>query len=827
MPPRPEVLAPAGDRASLEAAVLSGADAVYLGLSSFNARARAKNFADDELALAIRFAHERGTRVYVALNTLVFDDELPKVAEAIAHAARSGADALIVQDPAVALLAHEIAPSLHIHASTQMTCTDASSVRFAESLGATRVVLARELSIEDIRAIHEGSNAELEVFVHGALCVAYSGQCLTSEAIGGRSANRGACAQACRLPYDFVVDGVVRPLGDMSYLLSPEDLEASALVPDLAKAGVVSLKIEGRLKGPEYVSATTRLYRRAALASVGACEAPAEEERSRALQTFTRGSGPGFLLGTDHQRLVDGKTCDHRGLLLGTVAPSQKSEGRRVVVEVALACGVRRGDGVLFEGKKAGEGEIGGRVWSIFEGPRELEEAHEGQTVSLWLGPDKSFAVPPAGGRVWKTSDPVAAAESRKAFEKSPTRIGIHVHLAGVHGEHPTFTATTEKGLVARVSGDVVLGPSEKPLALDVLREKFEKLTDTPFFLLDITSELPERTLVPLSSVNRARRALVESLTAAMTAPLHVEVRAIDVASFVAKTPELPPPVKKGLFVLARNLDQARAAFAAGADGVYLDFLELQGLGSALRALRSEGHGFVGVAPPRIRKPGEEKIDKYLASLEPDATLVRGLGALFDGAIDRGVGLRIGDFSLNVTNALSAAHLLSRGLHAFTPSFDLDSSQIGKLLKGALAERSEVVIHHPMPLFHTEHCVFAALLSKGQDHRTCGRPCDRHEVALRDRAGMSHPVIADVGCRNTVFHERSQSAADLVPTLLSNGVGRFRIELVRETINDVERLVRAYRALLSSSTTPTALVQSLRTEAGYGVVRGSLRVLTP
>jgi putative protease len=297
------------------------------------------------------------------------------------------------------------------------------------------------------------------------------------------------------------------------------------------------------------------------------------------------------------------------------------------------------------------------------------------------------------------------------------------------------------------------------------------------------------------------------------------------VSEVLARAPELPPPVAPGLFVLARNLEQARAAYEAGADGVYLDFLELTGTGAALRTLRAEGHAFVGVAPPRVRKPGEEKIDRYLEALEPDGTLVRGLGALHEGRGASPRGLRIGDFSLNVTNSLSAAHLLARGLDAFTPSFDLDSAQIAALLAGPVGSRAEVVVHHPMPLFYTEHCVFAALLSQGKDHKTCGRPCERHEVALRDRAGMSHPVVADVGCRNTVFHQRSQSAADLVPTLLARGTRRFRIELVREDARATGELVRTYRELVSGKTHPVDVLHRLKTEAGYGVVRGSLRIL--
>ncbi len=252
----------------MRAAVLAGADAVYFGLQGFNARARAKNFDADALGATMRGLHERGVKGYVTLNTLVFDHELPSVEAAVRACAAAGVDAVIVQDLGVARVVRAIAPGLPIHASTQMTCTDAGSVELARSLGVTRVILARELSLSDLEDIRARTDAELEVFVHGALCIAYSGQCLTSEAIGGRSANRGACAQACRLPYDLVVDGALRDLGDRAYLLSPEDLAAVEAIPRLVELGVASLKIEGRLKGPEYVAATTKLYRAAISKSV-------------------------------------------------------------------------------------------------------------------------------------------------------------------------------------------------------------------------------------------------------------------------------------------------------------------------------------------------------------------------------------------------------------------------------------------------------------------------------------------------------------------------------------------------------------------------------
>ena len=278
-PARPEVLAPAGDPDALRAAIQAGADAVYFGLQGFNARARATNFDAASLRDTMDLLHAHGVRGYVTLNTLVFDAELPAVEAALRACAAAGVDAVIVQDLAVVRLARAIAPELPVHASTQMTCTDAGAVEFAAALGASRVILARELSLDDIAKIRAATDIPVEVFVHGALCVAYSGQCLTSEAIGGRSANRGACAQACRLPYSLVVDGEARDTGDRAFLLSPEDLEASALIPQLSALGVASVKIEGRLKADSYVGATTALYRQAVDAAAGEASAPNDATR--------------------------------------------------------------------------------------------------------------------------------------------------------------------------------------------------------------------------------------------------------------------------------------------------------------------------------------------------------------------------------------------------------------------------------------------------------------------------------------------------------------------------------------------------------------------
>ncbi len=367
-----ELLAPAGDQSCIKAAVENGADAVYFGLEcGFNARARATNLHLDALPEVMSFLHERGVRGYVTLNTLVFPAELTTIEQHIVRLTEAGVDAVLVQDLGLVRLLRAVSPDLAIHASTQMTLTSAECIRAVEELGIERVVLARELSIPEIRTIHSQTSIELETFVHGALCVAYSGQCLTSESLGGRSANRGQCAQACRLPYDLICDGEDVDLGDVKYLLSPQDLAAYALVPDLIDAGVCSFKIEGRLKTPEYVANITRQYRRALDAAAAGRKASFTEQDVTEMElSFSRGFSPGWLGGCDHKMLVPGLTSAKRGVLVGEV---KTVRGQRVVV--AARRPVAPGDGVVFAGNREEGNEQGGRIYEVT--PR-------GTTISNW-----------------------------------------------------------------------------------------------------------------------------------------------------------------------------------------------------------------------------------------------------------------------------------------------------------------------------------------------------------------------------------------------------------------------------------------------------------
>ncbi|MEM9645830.1 MAG: U32 family peptidase, partial [Planctomycetota bacterium] len=402
LPDRPELLAPAGDSDCVSAAIENGADAVYFGLDcGFNARYRAKNFGLADLPGLMRRLRGRGVRGYVTMNTLTFPSEMPALVDVIQAVAEAGVDAVLVQDFGVARLVRSICAELEIHASTQMSLTSAETIEVARELGLSRAVLARELSVEEIRKIHEQTSMPLEAFIHGALCVAYSGQCLTSESLGGRSANRGQCAQACRLPYELICDGIDKDLGDVKYLLSPQDLAGYAAIPDMIRAGVSSLKIEGRLKTPEYVANITGHYRRAIdqALSDGRVDL-GEASREEMELSFSRGFSPGWLEGNDHKRLVPGLQSAKRGVRLGAVADLSRER-----IQIRLSTRVACGDGLAIAIGNRGHEEgashhgsaddastfvdmrfEGGRVYEIERDGVPIKEAEAGDLVWLAFG---------------------------------------------------------------------------------------------------------------------------------------------------------------------------------------------------------------------------------------------------------------------------------------------------------------------------------------------------------------------------------------------------------------------------------------------------------
>jgi len=787
----PELLSPAGSWDCLHAAVANGADAVYFGLPRFNARMRADNFTEEELPEVTRYCREHGVKSYVAFNTLVFTSELDDAAHFLRVCSRAGVDALIVQDVGLVRMARQMVPDLPLHASTQMTVTSPEGAAFAASLGVERVVLARELSLREL-AKFDGT-MPLEVFVHGALCVAYSGQCLTSEALGQRSANRGECAQACRMPYELIVDGAVRDLGDRRYLLSPQDLAGIDDIPALIERGVASFKIEGRLKTPEYVAAVTQVYRKAIDAAVA--QRPAKstaEDRYQLEMTFSRGLFSGWLHGVDHQQLVHATHGKKRGPFAGRIVRVANDH-----VEVDLQIPVVPGDGVVFDTGEDTNTEQGGRVYEVRGKRLFFKHRHI------------NFRKLSAGNRVWKTDDPALNQRLRQSFSmpaKARNLREIDVTVRGEAGSPLHLTA----GKVAVESRMRLDAARNAPLTCERFIEHFGRFGGAALKLGDVDWQVNGTVILPISEMNRMRRELMGKLSEPPTR------RELGLDPLVFKTGE--PSGVATLHVLCRDVDQIAAVLAEGVDSVYADFEDIRRYREAVQLVRRHPGATIHLATPRIQKAGETGFFKLIEGMAPDGVLVRNLGGLehFQNME------RIGDFSLNVANPWSAQLFLERGLLRLTASYDLDINQVLDLLRGTPPGAFEITLHQHMPMFHMEHCVFAAFLSKGTDHTNCGRPCDTHRVALRDRTGREHPLRADVGCRNTLFNAVPQTAAKFYELLRAAGAQHFRIELLGESGEETRRVVRLYQALLSGEAKGGSLWRELKAQSQFGVTRGTL-----
>jgi U32 family peptidase len=853
----PELMAPAGDWDCARAAVENGADAIYFGLQGgFNARARAANFSPTELPDLMTYLRTRGVKGYLTLNTLVFGDELEEAERAARVAIEAGIDAVLVQDLGLLRLLGRLCPELPLHASTQMTLSSAECIREVESLGVRRVVLPRELSIDQIAAIRQQTAIELEAFVHGALCISYSGQCLASLSMGGRSANRGQCAQPCRLPYELICEGGNRRVGQAQrspisheekrgncenkcrdkknggaalrlthptsasagnrpYPLSPHDLAAYDRLPQLIAAGVSALKIEGRLKPPEYVASVTRHYRTALDAACGAGVSPAtgdsmqagclhHEDIAEMETTFSRGFCHGWLDGPDHRSLVSGEGSANRGVCVGQV---RGVRGERILVE--LAGPLRRGDGVVFEGDRSQAAEQGGRVYEIFQNRRSLEtEVAAGLVELAFRYGSINRAAIRLGQKVWKTDDPRAARRLRQSYSagQKQRRVPLDLRVEASVGSPLCLVAAATTGVTCRLESSQPLPEATKhPLSSETLIKQFGRLGKTPYQLRHLEAKLDGRAMIALSELGKLRHEMLRQLDAAASRPPQ---RAMIEGSALAairallkaegergregereksefKSPGLLLSPSPSLHVLCRSMNQLEAALDCGASSVIADFHQPHRYGNAVRTAHLGGASIL-LAAPRIHKPGESGVFEHLAEQKPDGILVRNLAGL---AFCRHKGLpAVADFSLNAANDLSLQWLQSQGARRVTASYDLSRERLLELAAAVPAEWLEVVVHRHTPMFHSQHCMFCGMLSSGRNKADCGRPCDRHDVRLRDRLGVEHRLLADSQCRNTLFHAEPERLLEVVPSLQERGVRHYRVELLIE--NSVEQVRR-------------------------------------
>ncbi|MEO8194616.1 MAG: DUF3656 domain-containing protein [Gemmatimonadales bacterium] len=800
----PELLSPAGSLDAVKAAVANGADAVYLGAERFNARDEGAQLTLDELEIACRLAHARGARIYLTLNTLVKPAELEEALMFLGEAIDRGVDAAIVQDIGIVRLIQSVYPGFEIHGSTQMTVHDTAGATVMQRLGVKRVVLSRENTLDDIRTIRSAvPELGLETFIHGALCISYSGQCYMSGMISERSANRGSCAQSCRKDY-VLKDADSGETLDTGYLISARDLGAYASLPEIAEAGVGCLKIEGRKKKPEYVAVVTRTYRHT-LDSIAAGEdatLPAEEVQDL-VQIFSRGFTPGMYTGRAGRDYVTRSHPDNRGVELGSVVACEKGE---IIVELSSPLMV--GDGVGFVST---EGVSAQTVGFTVESIRTIA-SHD--TVRQAIRTHVRVA---QGSRVLRSFDSRLMASARESFAAvdlplAGTRLRLDIRAFGSAGS-PLKLVFAAGDDTATLRSDIVLVPARKR-ALDSrqLREQLGRLGETSFALGDIeTSGLAEGLFIPVSELNHMRQSAAEDLEqrTAWRTEGERDVRASTVATAVRSvsvsaancddSAEALDITGFNLVAETFTVEDALTAAEAGATEVTIDpFLRHPAPPAARVRALAESLETLGVTLrlrlPTIVRPEERRpLEKWLALDLPLATGHLGLVAEL-AAAGKDV---VADYAVNCFNQHTAAELFGIGARRIVLSVELTTDEMLHVSAPWRGAGFDSVVYGRPEGMTIEHCVLSAAFDR--EPKTCRDLCvrDHPDVELTDPAGYTFSVATDSACRNRLLHSRPIEASEFIPRLWRGGIRNYRL-LFNTRREPVAELTRSYRSLLES-----------------------------
>lgn len=826
----PELLLPVGTKEMALSAIHNGADAIFMGVPGFNARGRSYDFQIEEVQEIIETCHLYGVKVNMAFNILVFQNELEKAQEVLEKVLPLKPDALIIQDLGLVQLVRKIAPHQRIHASTQMSITNAEAIHWLNDLGMQRFVLARENSIPEIKSICAATDKEIEVFVHGALCVSYSGQCFTSESIGGRSANRGQCAQSCRFSYEMFVDGKKRELGGKSFLVSPQDLCGINEVPQLMDAGVACFKVEGRLKTPEYVATAARSFRTAieSKADQKNLSSPIELKKQMA-STYSRGFFSGWLHGVNHQKLVEGTYSAHRGFEFAKIVKIGKNSFVVELNEDVLSQNLKTdfihaGDGILwvFANSSGEMQERGGFVFAT--------KKISARQIELEFSRDILIQENCIGARVFYNHDKDLKKDVSLSIEdrQRRKRIPVEVKVQGMAGQPLTVSYSDGiREVIVHSSNSCEIAKS-RGLTKDVLQDELFALSGTVFIGAKIICEIPENLFLPNKQIKEMRQsatAQLESLRRKAGSDLPLQPAESVTEWIAASKRQSAPPVNLKLNVLLREKAQVDDLVASVLDKkiqtenlnfIILDFEFGRDYESSLQQLKAAG--LLGaIATTRILKPTEYANLKYILRLNPDAILARNLGAVELIQKSGYTGKILGDFSLNVSNHLTAQYLLNRGIDSQCVGYDLNQMQVSDLLKSSEAQKLEVTVFQYMPSFHMEHCVFAAFLSQGTSFRDCGKPCEKHEVKLKDQFGNWHQIKPDQECRNTMFNSTSQSASRFIQEWRSLGLGFVRYEALKERGAELITKISAHLEFISGQKDLEILMKELGNVESYGL----------
>lgn len=845
-PARPamELLAPAGSYEAFKAAVENGADAVYLGGKSFNARASAANFDYDELRRVVRYAHERKALVYVTVNILIADSEFPELIDYLYSLYEIGVDAVILQDMGVAEFMQSVLPEIERHASTQMTINNRWGVRHIERLGFKRVVLAREISAKEMKSISKHTDLDLEVFVHGALCICYSGQCLMSSFIGGRSGNRGTCAQPCRLTYQLVNEKKEDLLAEANWgehLLSPRDLHFVEELRELKRCGAYSLKVEGRMKRPEYVATVIRIYRKAldaVLAEGSGDSSPeagtgvtgitgfTEEDKTELLQIFNRDFTQAYFREHPGAELMSYTRPNNRGIRLGRIT---KNSGNRL--ELKLETFLRPGDGIEVWTSRGREGITVGKIW---RGKTEVLEGKPGEVVQIeFNGKGRP------GDRVFKTHDELLMERARLSFQegKEQRKRPLNMRLTGSIGERMVLEAWDGENYTKSFSLTPAQQAQKRPLTYEYAFQQLSRLGTTPFWLEGLELEVEEGLMIPVSELNDMRRLAVEALLREqdkrefLPRPVYdqrvrewkkrlVQEREDFVRNggqralittkngvknrthygFEKRARSGQEGASERLTVAVSDLESVQAALKAGAKRIAFGGerwrsrkgMPLADVQEAVKRCKEQEAESIWRLP---RILNEEQGAWWLETLQKvsfwDSRPTIMLSNLAELEILKEIDPKWPfetDFSLNVFNEATLAYFLRKGARAVTLSPELEHTQIEYLARWP---KTELLVFGDLEMMVSEYCPIGATLG-GKKGEKCSVPCVKEPHFLRDRMKYDFPVETDLDCRMHLYNAKRLNLYKELGAIAKMGVDTIRLQLNRAAPAEIRDTVRVF-----------------------------------
>ena len=774
---KPELLSPAGDKEALNAALTGGADAVYLGGPRFSARAYATNFTDEDLAESVRQCHRLGVKIYITINTLLKDSEILDAYEYAVSVWNMGVDAIIIQDPGLILLLNHFHPEIELHASTQMTVHNLKGADLISEKGITRLVLARELTLDEITEISQ--QHETEVFIHGALCISYSGKCLMSSMLGGRSGNRGRCAQNCRMEYQLLDrSGAVEASG---YLMSPKDLSTLDLTQELIKTGTRSLKIEGRMKRPEYVFETVHQYRKAL--------ANETWDHTGITQLFNReGFNHAFLLGNDGKDMMAYQSPRNTGVVLGRVRDGK----------VKLQTSLSLGDGI-----KAGDS--GFIVTKLKEKGQEVRSAKVGAIVEIYPNHYSN------GDLLVKTSDAALMADIQsKLKQKRQGNLPIRLKASFEPGK-PLELEVSFKGQMIKGTGDLVEESIQRPLSEDRLKENLMKTGGTPFIVEELELDYKPGFL-RMSAVNEIRRDLLNQLETILLKTPTLEVKSRkqvtdylnqQLAAKQERAIDLPP-----YLVLVSRQEQLKAFYDVTSQKIETNindknenstnqdtkknilpvlYLWHRQAGSLTlkdaKALDEAGKDY-WLRLPEILKSEFNEVIQSLKGLKHMKGIITDNYGVIEEFKDSGLKL-VGDYKLNLMN--SYAPLLFPELSGYTVSEELNYTELSELK----TQSAYLILYGRTELMHSEYCPIGSTVGGLSKNTPCSIPCQRMDYTLKDRTGEEFPILTDYFCRSYIMNSKTKNNLDQQDILKDLGFNHFRIDLTTENEEESRTVISA------------------------------------